>query len=83
MGNIGGGHYIAHAKHPITSDWYTFDDSRFTKIDSHAVQSSSTSYILFYVQKNFKANGIDFSTIETNPTVNEKKSSFTAKCSVQ
>jgi len=82
MGNIGSGHYTAHAKHPITNEWHTFDDSRCTKTDSHVVQSSSHSYILFYVEKNFKATGVDFSKIETNPMSLEKPSSF-PKCSIQ
>jgi hypothetical protein len=82
MGNIGSGHYNAHAKNPVTSEWYTFDDSKCTKIDSNVVQSNPNSYILFYVQKNFKLNGIDFSKIETNPMSNEKPSNF-PKCAIQ
>jgi ubiquitin C-terminal hydrolase len=45
-GQIHGGHYTAQFKHPITGDWWFFDDERAHEM--HAPQFSSSAYILSY-----------------------------------
>ena len=45
-GQIHGGHYTAQFKHPITGEWWFFDDERAHEM--HAPQFSSSAYILSY-----------------------------------
>jgi len=55
MGNVGFGHYVAHAKHRFDGEWYKFNDSNVTHIPNPGSASSTTSssssssaYCLFY-----------------------------------
>lgn len=34
FGSSGFGHYTAFGKHPLSGDWYNFDDSNVTKVSS-------------------------------------------------
>ncbi|XP_005988165.1 ubiquitin carboxyl-terminal hydrolase 2a isoform X2 [Latimeria chalumnae] len=42
-----GGHYTAYCKHPLSGEWYTFNDSRVTPMSSNQVRTSD-AYVLFY-----------------------------------
>ncbi|ELT91385.1 hypothetical protein CAPTEDRAFT_151271 [Capitella teleta] len=42
-----GGHYTAYTKHPETSTWHHFSDTRVSQISESQVQSSE-AYVLFY-----------------------------------
>lgn len=46
-GGLGGGHYTSAAIDPNSGDWYSFNDSMATKIDSKSAHKGS-AYILFY-----------------------------------
>ena len=45
MGGLGGGHYVACAKHGDT--WYKFDDSHVTEVPPTAVVTRA-AYVLYY-----------------------------------
>lgn len=46
-GGLGGGHYTAYAKNPITGKWHYYDDSRVS--DADPKQSiTGNAYLLFY-----------------------------------
>lgn len=50
-GSLSGGHYIACCKNAINNNWYEFDDSHVTYIETSKLESeliSSDAYILFY-----------------------------------
>jgi hypothetical protein len=49
-GSLGGGHYIAHAKHRGNSLWYSFDDSYVDEISPGAV-AGKEAYLLFYIRR--------------------------------
>ena len=34
FGSSGFGHYTAFAKHPISGEWYNYDDANVTKVSS-------------------------------------------------
>jgi ubiquitin carboxyl-terminal hydrolase 4/11/15 len=51
LGDLGGGHYTAYAKHNVTHKWYLFDDSRVALVENEASIISSAAYILFYVRR--------------------------------
>lgn len=46
-GGLGGGHYTSAAIDPNSGDWYNFNDSFASKIDSSSAHKGS-AYILFY-----------------------------------
>uniref|UniRef100_A0A663LK41 ubiquitinyl hydrolase 1 n=1 Tax=Athene cunicularia TaxID=194338 RepID=A0A663LK41_ATHCN len=46
-GFLNNGHYTAFCKHPVTKNWYSFDDARITEIPDSSVQTD-TAYLLFY-----------------------------------
>ncbi|KAI9351152.1 hypothetical protein DFJ73DRAFT_659366 [Zopfochytrium polystomum] len=61
FGGLGGGHYTAYAKNPLSSEWYNFDDSHVSKVSEDSVMTSS-AYLLFY-QRRRAENKSDFSAI--------------------
>ena len=50
-GDLGGGHYTAHAKHNVTGKWYHFDDTRVSPVANESSIVSSSAYILFYLRR--------------------------------
>ena len=53
FGGVGGGHYTAFAKNPMSGKWYNFDDSSVSpagQISRHGYDTmvSSSAYNLFY-----------------------------------
>lgn len=56
-GNVGCGHYTAHAKNRFDGAWYDFNDSRCRRIDPK--EGGSSAYCLFYnrVERVPQANG--------------------------
>ena len=60
-GNVGFGHYTAHAKNRFDGEWYNFNDSSCNPIDPVKEQknSGSSAYCLFYnrVERIQQANG--------------------------
>uniref|UniRef100_A0A7S3EKM0 ubiquitinyl hydrolase 1 n=3 Tax=Rhodosorus marinus TaxID=101924 RepID=A0A7S3EKM0_9RHOD len=49
MGGLGGGHYTAYAISPWKDQqWYAFDDSIVTEMNSASSVKSSSAYVLFY-----------------------------------
>ncbi|XP_004346117.2 ubiquitin specific peptidase 15 [Capsaspora owczarzaki ATCC 30864] len=50
FGSLGGGHYTAFCKNPLSGIWYSYDDSRVEKVDPSTVVSKS-AYIMFLVRK--------------------------------
>jgi ubiquitin carboxyl-terminal hydrolase 8 len=44
QGNMFGGHYFSYIK---KNDWYSFDDTTITKIDTKAINDNK-NYCLFY-----------------------------------
>ncbi|RMZ82217.1 hypothetical protein DV738_g1753, partial [Chaetothyriales sp. CBS 135597] len=46
-GGLGGGHYTAFAKHPITNQWYEYNDASVSKRSPEAVVTPA-AYLLFY-----------------------------------
>jgi hypothetical protein len=61
-GDLGGGHYTAHAQNFIDKKWYCFDDSRVSVVSSKsAVQPSA--YVLFFRRREpGSPPPLDFST---------------------
>ncbi|KAJ6236825.1 ubiquitin carboxyl-terminal hydrolase 5 [Anaeramoeba flamelloides] len=51
-GYYGGGHYTAYAQNPSTQDWYEYDDSTVSSIDSVKNSITRNAYLLFYHRKN-------------------------------
>ena len=49
-GYLGGGHYTATGKSPVSGEWCNFDDSYVTSTDASTARSN-TSYVLFYRRK--------------------------------
>jgi hypothetical protein len=49
-GSMGGGHYIAHAKHKVSGQWHTYNDSIVTPIEVAQVLQKE-AYVLFYVKQ--------------------------------
>lgn len=47
MTGLGGGHYTAHCKHPVTQKWSLYNDSRVSEIAESSI-GGSESYVLFY-----------------------------------
>ena len=60
-GNVGFGHYTAHAKNRFDSEWYHFNDSQCELVDPETEQlgHGSSAYCLFYnrVENVPRANG--------------------------
>ncbi|XP_043937058.1 ubiquitin carboxyl-terminal hydrolase 2 isoform X2 [Protopterus annectens] len=46
-GTTTGGHYTAYCKHPLSGEWYNFNDSRVTPVSSSQVRTCD-AYLLFY-----------------------------------
>ncbi|EGW30839.1 uncharacterized protein SPAPADRAFT_52038 [Spathaspora passalidarum NRRL Y-27907] len=47
-GGLGGGHYTASVKNFRDNNWYYFNDSRVTRIDSAEEVITNAAYLLFY-----------------------------------
>ena len=48
-GSLWGGHYYAHARHPESGRWHTFNDSGVTGFDPASLEGgSNAAYVLFY-----------------------------------
>ncbi|XP_038054457.1 ubiquitin carboxyl-terminal hydrolase 15-like [Patiria miniata] len=54
FGGLGGGHYFSYAKNAKTKNWYNFDDSSVSRVDSDAVVTKG-AYVLFYIRKDCHA----------------------------
>jgi ubiquitin C-terminal hydrolase len=52
-GNLHGGHYISHAKHPVSKKWQTFNDSSVKDVKNPSEVINSQAYLLFYQQKTY------------------------------
>ncbi|TMW63182.1 hypothetical protein Poli38472_002123 [Pythium oligandrum] len=50
MGDLGGGHYTAHVRHPESGDWWLVDDATVTPARVDQLSPSSSAYLLFYVR---------------------------------
>lgn len=48
MGGLGGGHYIAHCKNLLDSNWYNFNDDTVSYVNSVESLIDESAYILFY-----------------------------------
>jgi len=65
FGNVGFGHYTAFAKNPLNNEWYNFDDSRCSQVNSRSQIVSSSAYSLFYRLRDGKNLAkIDYEEIE-------------------
>ena len=51
LGDLGGGHYTAYAKHHLSGKWYLFDDSRVSLVENESSIISTAAYILFYERR--------------------------------
>jgi ubiquitin C-terminal hydrolase len=49
-GSAGGGHYTAHAKHPVSGRWAHYDDESAVLVDNPLLNAST--YIVMYRRKN-------------------------------
>ncbi|KAI9105652.1 hypothetical protein DFS34DRAFT_21539 [Phlyctochytrium arcticum] len=56
MGNLGGGHYIAHVKNFDDGIWYQADDSRYYQVDGPHEAKGSSAYVLFYRRRKQESN---------------------------
>jgi ubiquitin carboxyl-terminal hydrolase 8 len=66
MGQLSGGHYIAHAKNCINGEWYEFDDDDIMRIPPEKVKDtvvSNKSYTLFYKKRQPDASKLDIDAI--------------------
>lgn len=45
------GHYLAYCKNEIDGNWYEYDDSTVTKLDTAYVMTKE-AYVLFYQKRN-------------------------------
>ena len=50
MGGVGGGHYTAYAKHPLSGQWISYNDSSVRPVggDPENTVVSDSAYNLFY-----------------------------------
>ena len=74
MGGVGGGHYTAYAKNPVSNKWYEFDDSSCSSIRSEKPESqvvSSMAYNLFYRRRDWheknRTEGCNFDKMALRP----------------
>jgi hypothetical protein len=51
FGGLGGGHYTAYAKNPISGKWFNFDDSSVSPVNDVEVLSRA-AYVLYYRRRN-------------------------------
>eukprot|EP01135_Chromosphaera_perkinsii_P012431 Nk52_evm42s2657 gene=Nk52_evmTU42s2657 len=47
MGGLGGGHYTAICKSPVSGQWFTYNDSHVSKSSASSIQPDD-AYVLFY-----------------------------------
>jgi ubiquitin carboxyl-terminal hydrolase 4/11/15 len=51
MGGLGGGHYTAYGKNCVDNNWYNFNDSSVSPVDSPSSIKSASAYVLFYKRR--------------------------------
>ncbi|KAI8098402.1 uncharacterized protein B0P05DRAFT_582735 [Gilbertella persicaria] len=49
-GGIGGGHYTAFAQNFLDKEWYEFNDTQVTRIESNEIKTNA-AYLLFYKRR--------------------------------
>ena len=52
-GGLGGGHYTAFAKNPLTNEWLHFNDSSVSDVRNPQEVVSAAAYALFYKRRGF------------------------------
>ena len=52
-GGLGGGHYTAFAKNPLSGDWLHFNDSSVSDVRNPQEVVSAAAYALFYKRRGF------------------------------
>jgi len=52
MGGLGGGHYTAYGKNCVDGNWYNFNDSSVSPVESPSQIKSAAAYVLFYKRRN-------------------------------
>jgi ubiquitin carboxyl-terminal hydrolase 4/11/15 len=67
MGGVGGGHYTAYGMNVTDNEWYSFNDSSCSKVNSSRVVSSS-AYSLFYrLRGHNDLNNLNFENMALTP----------------
>ena len=47
FGSLGGGHYTAYAKNPYYNQWFEFNDTNVSSINTNRIVTEA-AYVLFY-----------------------------------
>ncbi|KAJ6235139.1 ubiquitin carboxyl-terminal hydrolase 11 [Anaeramoeba flamelloides] len=55
-GGVGGGHYTAFGKSHSTQKWYSYNDSRCSRVNGSDAVKTSAAYVLFYQKINPQEN---------------------------
>ena len=70
-GNTGGGHYTAFAKHPLTGEWFDYDDSSCQRVNPNNLEEEIVgpqAYSIFYRRRDtVDLSKIDFAQISKLP----------------
>lgn len=64
MGDLGGGHYTAYGKNCVDNNWYNFNDSSVSPVDSPSMIKSAAAYVLFYKRRTPNANNATAATVK-------------------
>ncbi|KAJ6255067.1 ubiquitin carboxyl-terminal hydrolase 11 [Anaeramoeba flamelloides] len=74
-GGVGGGHYTAYGKSHSTKKWYSYNDSRCSRVNGFEAVKSSAAYVLFYQKINPQENNKekDEESNNENKTNNKKE----------
>ena len=57
-GSLWGGHYFAHARHPESGAWHTFNDAGVSAFDPAGLEAGSgAAYLLFYGRRGARGAG--------------------------
>jgi ubiquitin carboxyl-terminal hydrolase 4/11/15 len=69
FGSLSFGHYTANCKNPLTGQWYDFNDSSVSKIDSPGDVVSGAAYVLYYKRRDMLNNSdsIDYEALKLRP----------------
>jgi ubiquitin C-terminal hydrolase len=71
-GSLSFGHYTAYCYNPVAGEWYDFNDSSVSSLNSKNEAISSAAYVLYYRRKDFfPDNNIDFEGIRIRPDDDE------------
>jgi len=70
FGSAGFGHYTAYAMNPFSKQWYNFDDSRLSQVNTqkHQIQSGSAYNLFFRRRDDGDFTKLNYDRLEQTPS---------------